>query len=455
MRLIFIALFFVLLAGIVNGNVIINEINANPFTNDSIDEWIEIYNDGNEDINLSNWKIEDKVRDDILSDGILKAEQYGIITAKGTLAYLNYNFSNECIQFYVGDTNIGGGLNNENETIFLLNLNGIIVDTINYSTSKKDKTYSRLKNDSWMFANPTMGYENEEMNYETENISEKIVLNESRECDWNVNVILEKTIFRDDFSFRTEMKNSVSEKSNLKLRRKITNGYGEIVEEYNELSFEAVNTRTLTNTPNLGYGIYSVEAFLDADCDIDDKNNYDKEFFMIIGEKEERRNESEVKIERIYDLGKDNHAKQGQQIRVKISGYKGNTAKEIIKVYFLNNKERVSKETTLNVEDKFQNYSFVVPLLVPENCDFSNLTLHIEGLNEDDNEVINLEKCSIKDEILDEENYEIQNETTFVYNENLNYESSSEKLNKIGLPFLVLALILLIIYLIFIKRKSL
>ena len=452
MKLIFTILLFILTAGIADGNIIFNEINANPFTNNSIDEWVEIYNNGSEDVNLSGWMIGDKLNNDSLSDGILNSGQYGIILVNGTSAFSVYNFSSNAMKFYIDDSRIGNGLNdNSAEDVILVNSNNIIVDRINYSTSRKDKTYSRMKNNSWIFGNPTMGYENEEENYETENIT----LNESRECDWNVDIVLEKTIFKDDFSFRTEMRNSISEKSNLKLRRKITNGYGEVAENYNELSFEAVNTRTLTNTPNLGYGIYSVEAFLDADCDIDNKNNYDKEFFMIIGEKIEIRNESDVDIERIYDLGKNKEAKQGQEIRVKISGYKGNTAKEVIKIYFLNYTERVSKEASFNVEDKYSNYSFVIPLFVPENCDFENLTLHAEGLNEEDNELIKLEKCSIKNETIGEESGEIENETVLIDNININYESSGEKLNAIGLPFLVLTLILLIIYLIFIKRKPL
>ena len=447
---------FILISINVNAQIIFNEINANPLFNETSNEWIEIYNNGSEDVNLSGWFIGDKYENDTLTGSILKTGEFGVITSKDSTACLTYNYS-ECKTFYADDNDVGNGLSNSGEYFFLFDSQKNIIDHILYPRfAEDDITYSKMLNGSWMFTNPTMGYENEEINYETENISEKIVLHESRKCDWSVDVVLEKTIFKDDFSFRTEMKNSVSEKSNLKLKRKITNGYGEVVEEYNELSFEAVNTRTLTNTPNLDYGIYSVEAFLEVDCDIDTKNNYDKEFFMIIGEKEERRNESHLKIERIYDLGKNKEAKQGQEIRAKILGYKGNTAKEVVKLYFLNNSKRVSKESSFNVEDKYSNFSFVIPLLIPDNCDFANLTLHIEGLNEEDNEVIYLEKCNIKNEIEIEEKYGIENANeNLINNEKLNYESSSEKLNAIGLPFLVLTLILLIIYLIFIKRKDL
>jgi hypothetical protein len=50
---------FVLCISFVSGNVFINEFQARPYPNDVANRWIELYYNGSETINLSNWKIND------------------------------------------------------------------------------------------------------------------------------------------------------------------------------------------------------------------------------------------------------------------------------------------------------------------------------------------------------------------------------------------------------------
>jgi len=52
MRFYFVVLLFLFFIPVINASLIINEIMYDPEENDNNHEWIEIYNNGNEEINL-------------------------------------------------------------------------------------------------------------------------------------------------------------------------------------------------------------------------------------------------------------------------------------------------------------------------------------------------------------------------------------------------------------------
>jgi hypothetical protein len=55
-----IILLTILFSRLTIANVIINEIMADPLGDDFYDEWVELYNNGTERVNLKNWKIGDE-----------------------------------------------------------------------------------------------------------------------------------------------------------------------------------------------------------------------------------------------------------------------------------------------------------------------------------------------------------------------------------------------------------
>lgn len=120
-------------------NIYINELMPSPTGDDSLEEWIEITNENNEQINLSGWQIRD-------TKGVTNTYTLplgSIIGAKGFLVLSRTT------------TNIT--LNNDSDGLELLKPSGEIAQTINYESSTKGFSYIRF-GDKWTWSGvPTPG----------------------------------------------------------------------------------------------------------------------------------------------------------------------------------------------------------------------------------------------------------------------------------------------------------
>jgi hypothetical protein len=99
----------------------------------------------------------------------------------------------------------------------------------------------------------------------------------------------------------------------------------------------------------------------------------------------EKRNSSVIVISKIYDLGEDKKAKFGQIIRIRLEIYKGNTNKETIKAWIIKDSKKLSKQTQINLINKFTNYSITLPIQIFPNCK-QNIkkgyyNINVEGLD--------------------------------------------------------------------------
>jgi len=125
----------------------INEIMYDPAASESYAEWIELYNNESEDINLTDWFL---CGDEILSgyvnksDGLtnytnnmtLASGDYAIITDGGTGSTVlnNFTVSPTAILFHVNSNEMcTNGLKNTGETVTLNRTNGTIYDSISYT----------------------------------------------------------------------------------------------------------------------------------------------------------------------------------------------------------------------------------------------------------------------------------------------------------------------------------
>ena len=105
---------------------------------------------------------------------------------------------------------------------------------------------------------------------------------------------------------------------------------------------------------------------------------------------------SYIKIKNIQDLGSDKKAKFGQNVRVDVEIYKGDTTKNNVKFFIENNaKERISKVTDINVYSKFLTYDLTIPLQINPNCknefNETDYTIRAEGLNTTTSSAIKIE----------------------------------------------------------------
>jgi hypothetical protein len=153
------------------GYVFINEVMPNP--DSAYDEWLEIANPENISINLSEWKIGVSslqntsircVPDNFCSE-ITNLSYILVIAKKANVSAISppnifFNASNVSNYWFA----------NSGRNIILYHFEEII-DLIDYPdfSNKKGQTYSRLLNNSWQNCTPTPGYENNCLNFVSNN----------------------------------------------------------------------------------------------------------------------------------------------------------------------------------------------------------------------------------------------------------------------------------------------
>lgn len=116
----------------ISNNIYLSEVMIDPETGSS--EWIEIYNDNNYEVALSNWYI-----DDIENSGTTPKLLSLTIPAGD---YASYNLSSSMF-------------NNDGDSVRLLDFNQLEIDSFQYQSSEKGKTLGRTAFDSDSFCPQT------------------------------------------------------------------------------------------------------------------------------------------------------------------------------------------------------------------------------------------------------------------------------------------------------------
>ncbi len=101
-------------------SVFINEVAWMGTAVSASDEWIELYNDGTEEVSLSGWRLE-------ALDGAPAITLSGAISANGY--YLLERTDDMTVPDIVADKIYTGDLGNTGETLKLLDANGVVIDT--------------------------------------------------------------------------------------------------------------------------------------------------------------------------------------------------------------------------------------------------------------------------------------------------------------------------------------
>lgn len=166
-----ISLFFIK-ALAVNANIIANEIMYDPSTaqgGDFFSEWIELYNNGASEINLSGAQV---CGDTLLAGYVdnptgtifnattvsLPAYAYALITdgGSGTRVYTNFNVNPSAVALHVNASSLCNGLSNSGENIILVDSVGNTIHSITYS-SVAGEGYSAEWNNSEFVSSMLLG----------------------------------------------------------------------------------------------------------------------------------------------------------------------------------------------------------------------------------------------------------------------------------------------------------
>lgn len=348
-------LIFLILMPIAKADILITEIMANPLSDESLNEWIEIYNNDTKPIDVKNWVIGDDKDNDTLIGGlygqegtVIPPQSYAIITDYTTRVYDNFNINLNITRLYVDDESIGNGLRNEGETIWIYNND--LIAKVEYEKTAEGKSYS-FYDSIWVESEPTPGYGNIPL----------------IGCDWKVEVVTNQT-FIGEPEWKIKVTKIYGEKNNLTLNRHVKNLFDEIIKDYQPLFIEdALYHRTFDYTPNIKPGAYTINAEINSSCDTNPENDLDIKTILVEAQKPEK--ESQIEITKVYDLGNDKKANWGQTIRVRLKVYKGDAGQKTVNLWVRKDEDRASKQTSTNIETKYTTTELTLPIQLKPNCD--------------------------------------------------------------------------------------
>ncbi len=380
----------ILLVPFSSAAVLINEVHPDPIDDESLNEWVELYNDGPEPVNVSGWVFGDASDNDTIKGGRFNGEGaqipafgFAILTDDTTRVYENYNVSSDAVHLYIDDSALGNGLLNDGEQIFLF-FNGTLMAQANY-TKPGQGFSSSLVNGSFKKSSPTPGTHNNG--------------SVTSSCDYEVQIVLNGSMFAnpDDFSWKLIVRNLRGSSTNITSRAAIRDLFGNVEREYSPFTNQSITTQRTSSSfsPNLGGGkSYVLTANLTTQCeDSSQDNNKDERIFTIQGTLTAN---SYLTLLSVLDLGSDGSASFGQTIRMHLNAYRGDTSKESIAAWIeSSNGKKISKQSRASVDEKFSNITLTLPIQIIPNCDGEfdddSYILRVEGLDAEDERGIDVE----------------------------------------------------------------
>ncbi|MDA1196800.1 MAG: lamin tail domain-containing protein [Nanoarchaeota archaeon] len=390
---------------ICEATILINEIHANPIEDESLNEWIELYNNESQSVNVSGWFIGDELENDTLEGGlflgrgtIIPPQGFAIITDDSTRVYNNFDVEINAIKLYVNDGAIGNGLKNSGETIKLFSTNKELIHNITYDETIKGLSHARF-NTSFSPANATPGLPNDGSKIETP----------STGCDWYLEILMNKTLFEptDEFEWQLRAKKQYGNKTITSATASIRDLTGNYVKSYTPWTNHTTTSRKSSSkySPSLQKGkSYVLTAQVTTECeDQEPASNRLERIFTLLDTP--LANTSSIAIEQIYDLGSDEVASFGQTIRAKVNVYKGDTSKEVVALWIEDENHRITKQSKVYLPDKFTNYEITLPIQIKPNCNLEyesdTYVLKAQGLSAET--TFTIEVAGIEDSICPKE----------------------------------------------------
>tara|TARA_Y100000310_G_scaffold118295_1_gene117158 strand:+ start:9289 stop:11532 length:2244 start_codon:yes stop_codon:yes gene_type:complete len=279
----FLVFFIFLLSNHVYAKILITEVMANPLEDENLNEYIEIYNNGTQNINVSNWIIGDNTDNDTIEGGlyggsgtIIPPKSYALITDETTRVYNNFNVSEDAIRLYIDDASIGyGGLGNTADYIYLRNNTGNLIDNFNYSSTTEGLSWIRIGN-NWIEEQPTSGNNG--------TVSAETI--ENNLCNWQIKITSDKSFYENNTEVEWEVEAYKLEgtKANLSVTGYVKKVNGDIIKEYHPWTNTSITSkRTRTYSPNLENNIYLLEYNIThLSCnDTDPSNNHFSKLIVI------------------------------------------------------------------------------------------------------------------------------------------------------------------------------
>jgi len=384
--------------------LVINEIMYNPTMEQGGDanvEWVELYNNGDEIVNLADWTLDGKIFDDYnISSG-----EYLIVVDKvdGTDSFEEWWGNNDSVWNSTdGNYSVIDGLLSLGDDEDTFNItNSSYSDVVHYLddwgadsdgyTLEKINPNGTNERSNWavsLVVNGTPGYQNSvygtsEVDYNQIEISEFLPDPEGYDNapmpngEWielynPTNTAMElKWMFFKDLSRHILYITDTTVSSATIIPPK---GYLVVYTNGKSSFLNNKDAEALSFYDKLGNLIKNISY-------IDPVEGHSYAYVKGMGWQhtkptpgEENINYSGVKnsnfeIIDVYDRGSNKKAKFGQTIRVKVNVYKGNDTKNVVRLYVADESTKISKESKISIYTRFTNYTLTVPIQLKPNCD--------------------------------------------------------------------------------------
>lgn len=437
--------------------VVINEVmphSNNPWGG----EWIELYNPTAENISLIGWKIGDLNSNDTISL-MIPPQSFALIVDDDTITQDNktgcegFDIPNKsCIELAA----IGNRLNNDNETVYLYN-DSIFVDTFSWNISLKEGGQSWGRNNSlnWVLCFPTPGQENncsqgggQQQEEETIELDYPLKV----DCNEEFSVEIKAHNFEDDIY---DVKIDVLGEDEENIEGKVWDPDEDKWQSTTYYVYEILDVSGGEGSEDLKFKIEDYEGKAILRPRIRDIGTFDDYPIDVICDIQE---ESEIKI-----IDAPEEARFGDEIKVEIEVYRGDTAKYAVYVYVQdNNDKKVSNEINLHFDDKFETKTEMIELILKCKNEQGTYEIIAEGLDTKDKENIDLDFCEEQDEKTEETTSKsnTQETTTTTASTSSNYypvtsnsilESDNFLISKI-MPYILASISLLLVIYLIIKK---
>ena len=240
-------------------------------------------------------------------------------------------------------------------------------------------------------------------------------------CNVSISITTFKEIYWDNESIKF-YNNLSNESFPYLIEYWIEDLFGNVIKERTNTS----NTNQKSYSPEISEQdlVLMIKNNLHALCnDSELSDNYAEKIVIIKSASPEfshSQKNSSLRIKEIY-LGSDNKASFGQSINARIEIYKGDTSKSSISLWAEDsNKNRISKETSISIYQKYMKYILTLPVQLKPNCDYGyddgRYFFVLEGLGQKDSKSIDIE--GITKDLCEKTEIEKTKETTsgsFIY----------------------------------------
>ncbi len=329
-------------------------------------EWIELFNSGNESINLSLCFLDGKS----LPKVIISSQDFVIVARKASLFLNTSSYNGTLIEQSLS-------LNNDLDSIIL---NGTCSSQLNYTSTfggyKNNQTLERRADGTWgesVTNGGSPGKQNSIWNitYPPLNSPTNITIPplEEQSCNAGLSLLGDPLINDTKLNFTLLVQNKETASLNISVKGKIETLDGKVIAEYSPLTNHPLSTQFQKEySHSIDDGVYLVTfSVVNISCvDNDYSDNTIRHIFVKSSNQPSSQN-STLSIDSI-NLGSDKKASWGDQLSLRLSIYKSNESKSEVKVWAEDKNKKVSKTTSFLLPEKNHLSTLTIPLQLDANC---------------------------------------------------------------------------------------